>query len=57
MVSVPVASEMVAVDETFDKVRVTVSLASSRVSSSTGTVKVPVVSPALMVNVVLLTAV
>ena len=50
MVSVPVASLMVAF-EALDNVSVAVSLFSSSESLRTGTVKVPVVSPAEMVKV------
>ena len=50
MVSVPVASLMVAF-EALDSVSVAVSLFSSSESLRTGTVKVPVVSPAAMVRV------
>ena len=50
MVSVPVASLMVAF-EALDSVKVAVSLSSSVESLRTGTVKVPVVSPAEMVKV------
>ena len=50
MVSVPVASLMVAF-EALESVRVAVSLFSSVESPRTGTVKVPVVSPAEMVRV------
>ena len=50
MVSVPVASLMVAF-EALDNVSVAVSLFSSSESLRTGTVKVPVVSPAEMVRV------
>ena len=50
MVSVPVASLMVAF-EALDSVSVAVSLSSSVESLRTGTVKVPVVSPAEMVKV------
>ncbi len=46
---VPVASEIVAL-VALDKVSVTVSLSSSRVSARTPTVKVVVVAPAAMVN-------
>ena len=50
MVRVPVASLIEAFDA-FDSVRVAVSLASSRLSASTGTVKVWVVVPAAKVRV------
>ena len=50
MVRVPVASLMVAL-EAFDNVTVAVSLASSVLSGSTGSVKVLVVWPAANVNV------
>ena len=50
MVKVAVASLMVAFDA-FDKVSVAVSLSSSSESLRTGTVKVPVVSPAEIVRV------
>ena len=53
MVSVPVASAMVAFPA-LDKVSVTVSLASSRLSARTPTLKIAVVAPAAMVNVPLL---
>ena len=50
IVNVPVASLMVAFDA-LDKVIVTVSFASSKVSARTVIGIVPVVSPALIVNV------
>ena len=50
IVSVPVASEILAL-LALESVRVTVSLASSRLSARTATLKVTVVSPALIVNV------
>ena len=50
MVRVPVASLIEAFDA-FDSVRVAVSLASSRLSANTGTVKVWVVVPAAKVRV------
>ena len=49
IVSVPVASEIVALAG-LDSVSVAVSLASSRLSARTPTVKVAVVAPAAMVN-------
>ena len=50
MVRVPVAS-LIEAFEAFDSVKVAVSLASSVLSASTGTVKVLVVSPAAKVSV------
>ena len=50
MVNVPVASLIVAF-VALDKVIVTVSFASSKLSANTVTPIVPVVSPALIVNV------
>ena len=50
MVNVPLESLIVAFDA-LDKVIVTVSFASSKVSANTVTPIVPVVSPALIVNV------
>ena len=57
MVSVPVASEIDAELLALDKVSVTVSLASSRLSARTPTLKVAVVAPAAIVNWVALIAV
>ena len=51
MVKIPVASLMLAL-LALESVNVAVSFASSRLSANTGTLKVAVVAPAAMVNVV-----